>query len=1126
MNSHPIQRRPWAAVLLASPLLLAPGCKGGSSNSTVPRVTAPAAGAAVGGTTTIRWTGFGSGGDVTIELSDDGGATFGTTLAASTENDGAFPWDTTGEADGAAFRVRVRSEGRSATSGTFAVDNTAPVLTLGAPDGGELVGSSTTVTWTTTDDNPGTVLVELSSDSGATFPVTVAAAAPDSGSYAWDTSALSDGGTYRVRLTPTDGAGNVGAADASAADFEVDLTAPVVTLTSPVGGESLSGTSAVTWTTTDPNPGTVAISVSLDSGSSFTETVTAAAADTGSYPWATGTVPDSTTLRVRVVATDGAGNVSAPSESATDVSAENLRVSGPAHYRDSNGNGVIDSGDTLLVRFDKDISVGSPVSADFALPTASDSLGAGAAFALGPETDTLLITLGTSPVLRTRGVFDPQDTTTGSPSGFELADPITANAIQAVGSGVDAAPVGPVDVTVQPAELSTLAVSTVTPGRAALGDLDGDGDLDLVVAVTGTDSNQRWSGNGDQGWTQSQTFGTTDARDVALGDIDGDGDLDAVFAVFGPNEVWTNDGSGALFDSGQALGSGQSTSVALGDVDRDGDLDAVFGNDGGQPDRVWINNGSGVFGDSGQTLGTAGTRDLTLADMDGDGDLDIVFAADDAASGTWTNGGSGTFGPGGTIPQTEAQALAVGDLNRDGVLDVVLAVLGQNQVRLGNGSGGFGAGQFLGNNDNRGVVLLDLDGDGDLDIYTAKNLDSGKYWLNDGSGVFAEDTVDSAPDVATDVVAGQLDGDADVDLLVINDQGGYRPYRGSAAGGQPAASYTTTVLSDGPWQSGVPSVGDLDGDGDEDLLVPDVGAATRVLLSGGDGTFAAGASFGSDGGREGTLFDADRDGDLDYLQRLGAFGATADRLWIGDGAGGFTDSGLTLGVDTFAPGDLDGDGDVDLVVLTGTDLETWDGDGFGGFAPSGQTLAVTDAAAAAFGDLDGDGDIDVVVGGATDTRVYANDGSGAFTLGATLAGFTVTTALTLGDLDRDGDLDLLHASNAPMTNLRWGRNDGGLAFAAPQDAVGAPNAFSQLALRDLGEDGDLDVLAVDTGNQALFLLRGNGNGTFTFVPGLGITDVSGVAALDPDRDGDLDLYVARGNDLTPSATADQLRVLD
>ena len=129
----------------------------------------------------------------------------------------------------------------------------------------------------------------------------------------------------------------------------------------------------------------------------------------------------------------------------------------------------------------------------------------------------------------------------------------------------------------------------------ALGDLDGDGDLDAMVANNFGDPNIVWTNDGNGTFTDSgQALGSSNSYSVALGDLDGDGALDAMVSTFGDNTVWTNDGTGTFTNSGQALGNSKSSSVALGDLDGDGDLDAMFANFSGQPNTVWTNTVTGA----------------------------------------------------------------------------------------------------------------------------------------------------------------------------------------------------------------------------------------------------------------------------------------------------------------------------------------------------------------------------------------------------------------------------------------------------------------------------------------------------------------------------------------------------
>jgi len=175
---------------------------------------------------------------------------------------------------------------------------------------------------------------------------------------------------------------------------------------------------------------------------------------------------------------------------------------------------------------------------------------------------------------------------------------------------------------------------------------------------------------------------------VALGDLDGDGDLDAFFANDSlmqsaednqgldnaqPNTVWINPGNGILEDSGQRLGSAHSQDVALGDLDGDGDLDAYVANR--ESDEIWLNGSTGqpgVFTDSGQRLGSGSTRQVTLSDLDGDSNLDAVLVVENGLHvEVWMNDGGGHFSDTGQrIGNPKAQAFTLGDLDGDGDLDL------------------------------------------------------------------------------------------------------------------------------------------------------------------------------------------------------------------------------------------------------------------------------------------------------------------------------------------------------------------------------------------------------------------------------------------------------------------------
>lgn len=300
----------------------------------------------------------------------------------------------------------------------------------------------------------------------------------------------------------------------------------------------------------------------------------------------------------------------------------------------------------------------------------------------------------------------------------------------------------------------------------ALGDLNGDGGLDVFIANDGP--NEVWLNDGAGTFTDSgQSLGNANSQAVALGDLDGDGDLDAFVANKGANnQVWLNDGTGTFTGSLSSLCITNSQAVALGDLDGDGDLDAFIGNH--DPDDViWLNDGTGNFA-SGQTMRCYNSADVALGDLDGDGDLDVfVTTSDKNVDKVWLNNGDGSFTSGQILPESNGRAVALGDVDSDGDLDAFIGDLGgANKVWLNNGDGIFtDSGQNLGNSETTDAALGDMDGDGDLDAFVANEyIDSNTIWLNDGAGILTT-TQSLGNSNSQGVVLGDIDGDGDLDAL-------------------------------------------------------------------------------------------------------------------------------------------------------------------------------------------------------------------------------------------------------------------------------------------------------------------------------------------------------------------------
>jgi hypothetical protein len=289
-----------------------------------------------------------------------------------------------------------------------------------------------------------------------------------------------------------------------------------------------------------------------------------------------------------------------------------------------------------------------------------------------------------------------------------------------------------------------------TGNGVALGDLDGDGDLDAFVANNywsiGPEANQVWFNDGSGFFTAGPTLGNFDGYAVALGDLDGDGDLDAVVTGSEANFVWINQGGAqggqpGTFVSGAMLGAA-GYGITLGDVDNDGDLDALVV---GNSNQLWLNNGGAAFTD-GFAFPFQFSRGVVLTDLDGDGWLDavIVDSGSGPATQAWWNDGNwnpgpGSFTPGPLLPMENlVNGVAAADLDGDGHMDIFLASAGPNQIFWNEGARTFSTtGPLPLNDSSSAVALADVDGDGLLDVVVGNvHADPLRLWRNEGSRIF------------------------------------------------------------------------------------------------------------------------------------------------------------------------------------------------------------------------------------------------------------------------------------------------------------------------------------------------------------------------------------------------------
>ncbi|MDX6303436.1 MAG: hypothetical protein QOI77_405 [Blastocatellia bacterium] len=370
-------------------------------------------------------------------------------------------------------------------------------------------------------------------------------------------------------------------------------------------------------------------------------------------------------------------------------------------------------------------------------------------------------------------------------------------------------------------------------GAVALFDYDGDGDLDLVEVAGGSQRLLRNDGgkftdvtiqSGDLGKDRDGV-----ATAVVAGDYDNDGHADLFVLRYGKSSLYHNDGDGRFTDVTASAKipnyKDLYRSVAFVDYDHDGDLDIFIG--GGEepsealknersleeyPPRglytillvtpsahavLLRNNGDGTFTDHTAAAGLLlpiKSDVVVPTDFDNRRDVDLLVSGFDGVA-LWRNLRDGTFRNVaeevglGTKDLKAASSVAVGDLNKDGYPDFYFGNNGRaGRFALSNGKAHFqiksGPDDFNGNQsftsgkENEASQFIDYDNDGLLDLVTVVTVGSPsssmrlRIWRNVGDGwvdVSDKAVPNTKASVATSgrplLVAGDLDGDGDTDLI-------------------------------------------------------------------------------------------------------------------------------------------------------------------------------------------------------------------------------------------------------------------------------------------------------------------------------------------------------------------------